>query len=237
MDIPHVNDIVARYLNLSRFILDLPPEKWDFGELVTKHRVKRKPAETVCGTVCCAIGWMPKVDAENWKWELEPNFRSGVSVVGYIDGEWRHFLESAVHYFFMPDQIARAIFAYPHDYEPDLARRTLKARRTREVLPCDVARRLLFCADLILRHGPEYLEAKELKVMRMLHQITPLRAGVATHEARVLLNFLTDCHARAVAKSKADAATDKAGGIRRGEVAVIIATSKRGKSKIKKAKG
>lgn len=41
----------------------LPAERWHYGEWVHK-----RDAVTACGTVCCAAGWLPVFDPENWLW-------------------------------------------------------------------------------------------------------------------------------------------------------------------------
>lgn len=50
-----------RLLKLAKFLRKLPREKFDYSVLV-------KQTENGCGTVCCAVGWMPAVDPRNWKW-------------------------------------------------------------------------------------------------------------------------------------------------------------------------
>lgn len=51
----------ARLRKLAAFLYKLPPEKFYFGNYVLK-------AENGCGTVCCAIGWLPRVFPEDWHW-------------------------------------------------------------------------------------------------------------------------------------------------------------------------
>lgn len=51
-----------RLLRVARFLDKLPEEKFDFSKVVS-HR-----DENCCGTVCCAVGWMPKIDPKNWFW-------------------------------------------------------------------------------------------------------------------------------------------------------------------------
>lgn len=44
----------ARFLRLIDFLNRLPQEKFDFNEIVEE-------VEDGCGTVCCAVGWFPRV--------------------------------------------------------------------------------------------------------------------------------------------------------------------------------
>jgi len=55
-----------RLLKLARFLEKLPASKFDFSEIVT---FSKKVRGHECGTVCCAIGWTPKVFPKTWKWE------------------------------------------------------------------------------------------------------------------------------------------------------------------------
>jgi hypothetical protein len=41
----------------------LPSEKFDFSDWVREF-----DDEHQCGTVCCAAGWLPRVDPEHWMW-------------------------------------------------------------------------------------------------------------------------------------------------------------------------
>lgn len=45
-----------RLRKLSAFLKTLPPENFDFGDVVTVFDQEEK-----CGSICCAIGWTPKV--------------------------------------------------------------------------------------------------------------------------------------------------------------------------------
>jgi hypothetical protein len=61
-----------RLLKLADFLAALPREKFDFSQIVEQ---KGKPmlqalkaGKTRCGTVGCAIGWMPAVFPRHLKW-------------------------------------------------------------------------------------------------------------------------------------------------------------------------
>lgn len=53
---------IKRLRRLSRFLRHLPRRKFDYGRFVTRTN------EDGCGTVCCALGWMPAVDSRHWQW-------------------------------------------------------------------------------------------------------------------------------------------------------------------------
>lgn len=54
-----------RLLKLARFLESLEDKAFDFKNVVSKH-------ENSCGSVCCAIGWTPKVFPELIKWFKDP---------------------------------------------------------------------------------------------------------------------------------------------------------------------
>jgi hypothetical protein len=53
---------INRLRRLSAFLRTLPPERFNFRRLVLRCDTNG------CGTVCCAVGWLPAVDKRNWKW-------------------------------------------------------------------------------------------------------------------------------------------------------------------------
>jgi len=55
---------INRLQKLHDFLVQLPPKKFAIKEWVTRFNQKNE-----CGTVCCAIGWMPTVDKRNWEWD------------------------------------------------------------------------------------------------------------------------------------------------------------------------
>lgn len=48
-----------RLLKLILFIEDLPRKQFDYRDFVSRFEIK--PSGHVCGTICCAAGWMPAV--------------------------------------------------------------------------------------------------------------------------------------------------------------------------------
>lgn len=53
-----------RLRKLIEFIRELPDEKFDFNTFVKEH-------DDSCGTVCCAAGWLPAADPENWCYRVD----------------------------------------------------------------------------------------------------------------------------------------------------------------------
>lgn len=101
-----------RLLKLAKFLRELPEEKFYFGDYVRDFDTEHN-----CGTVCCAIGWMPKVDPKNCKWVRH---RTRYSCVAYgstvEDNSWT---DAWCKYF----QISRAQFGYlflPYNMGSDL---------------------------------------------------------------------------------------------------------------------
>jgi hypothetical protein len=59
-----------RMINLAKVLLALRPEEFDFSQWVTEWEGGTKK-EPLCGTVCCAAGYLPVADPKNWKWVRE----------------------------------------------------------------------------------------------------------------------------------------------------------------------
>ena len=55
-----------RLLKLATFLETLPPERFDLSGFVIEYKTKGGRA---CGTVCCAVGWCPKVFPDHWRWK------------------------------------------------------------------------------------------------------------------------------------------------------------------------
>lgn len=56
-----------RFKKVIDFLKVLPKEQFNIDSWVSKSEydiIKRK----TCGTVCCAAGWLPKIDPKNWTW-------------------------------------------------------------------------------------------------------------------------------------------------------------------------
>ena len=91
--------------------------------MVREHHMD---GDQICGTVCCAIGWLPKVDPETFVWvraaflHVSPRFRSDP------DAHFSVFRSQLAHYLGMsPERLnevfyniaADDVFFYPGDPE------------------------------------------------------------------------------------------------------------------------
>lgn len=54
-----------RLQRLCGFLQALPPESFDYSDWVSEADADQRHP---CGTVCCAAGWLPKVDPKAWGW-------------------------------------------------------------------------------------------------------------------------------------------------------------------------
>lgn len=66
----------TRLLKLARFLESLPPESFNFSDVVSKSTES-------CGSVCCAIGWTPKVFPKLIKWYR----RASLAKLGLMMGD------------------------------------------------------------------------------------------------------------------------------------------------------
>lgn len=54
-----------RFYELAVFLEDLKPSKFDYRRIVSRWN-----KDTTCGTVCCAIGWLPVVFPKKFSWDM-----------------------------------------------------------------------------------------------------------------------------------------------------------------------
>lgn len=93
----------SRFEQLIQFLKELPPEKFDFGHVVTQV------SAPYCGTICCAIGWTPKLFPELVRWPR----RAGLPLfVVKDDGSeyYSAYYEVAHQLFGLPLDISEALF-------------------------------------------------------------------------------------------------------------------------------
>jgi hypothetical protein len=97
---------IEKLLKLCDFLDTLPPEKFNYDK---------------CGTVCCAVGWLPKLFPDDWEW-LKYN-ADGVAYKNYNNPEYRTPALQAALFFDIPDDDARKLFvsAYHHIDDADFA--------------------------------------------------------------------------------------------------------------------
>ena len=100
-----------RFEKLFTFLLALPDAEFDF-----RRWVNRPPEEHTCGTVCCAGGWLPRVDPDNWEWkclngndsELVPGLKKGC---GHTDCPSWDINGQLTAYFDITEDLAEALFS------------------------------------------------------------------------------------------------------------------------------
>lgn len=100
-----------RFRKLINFLSCLPSENLRMTVWVTT--LDRK---YTCNSVCCAVGWLPKIDPRNWKWTDSgwplPQFKSYTDV-GRIATPYEH----AAQYFGISNGEAERLFS-PFYYPP-----------------------------------------------------------------------------------------------------------------------
>lgn len=62
-----------RLLKLAEFLDKLPKEKFDFSSVISKNEGK-------CGTICCAVGWLPTVFPRSWMWDFVAGDETHINV-------------------------------------------------------------------------------------------------------------------------------------------------------------
>ncbi len=90
-----------RLMKLARFLYnDLPEEKFDFTWVVQGQDMPNKKYD--CGTVACAVGWMPHVFPRRFEWrkvndpeDYNDHFRMGQIIL--VDKEMDVFMGLRMH--------------------------------------------------------------------------------------------------------------------------------------------
>lgn len=105
----------ARLLKLAKFLDKLPREKFDFSTITTLGKKSMpealKAGKHFCGTVGCAIGWMPACFPRDVMWEPHEGGREYLSpdVILRRDPVFRDF-GAAEYYFGLSYEEARYVF-------------------------------------------------------------------------------------------------------------------------------
>lgn len=133
-----------RLLKLADFLDTMPREKFDFGVVADEQGKPMAEAlaadKTQCGTVGCAIGWMPAVFPRGLEWTRStermwtgPLKRTRVALVGSprtkdfaAAAEWFDISELEAEALFMPDSAGFGLRAISERAGP-----TVVARRIR----------------------------------------------------------------------------------------------------------
>lgn len=126
-----------RLLKLAAFLDTLPRAKFDFSIIARQDGLPflkaLKAGDKACGTVACAVGWMPAVFPRAFRWDtggtVYPKNLSGVTGLDlYAAGQFFGLPDNDINYLFTPDssglrekatpkQVARHIRRYVQDHE------------------------------------------------------------------------------------------------------------------------
>lgn len=113
---------LRRLERLAKFLDKLPREKFNFRDWVTETNKSNR-----CGTVCCAVGWMPLVDPRSWRWGRR-NRRLVVKLASAPDA-WPTL--AAAEYFGLQFQQVERLFVAPDRATAERTRPTTVARHIR----------------------------------------------------------------------------------------------------------
>lgn len=106
----------ANLHKLIAFLRELPPESFYFGNIVDKKDEKG------CGTVCCAVGWMPMVFPDKVKWTQKYEIET-VALTEQRSGYW--------------EDVPAAIFGITDDLAVDLFTPSCQHRAHERLDDCD----------------------------------------------------------------------------------------------------
>lgn len=116
---------VRRLRKMEAFLRKLPEAQFDFNDVVSEHDGK-------CGTVCCAIGWTPKVFPRMVKWVRTPYSGVQTKLVGARE-LWSYFEDIAMKLFELDFRDAEDLFS------PGLNRKWASGTLTGDCTPEEVA--------------------------------------------------------------------------------------------------
>ena len=80
----------SRLGRLSEYLKTLPVSAWDFARTVTQL-----DPNDGCGTICCAIGWLPMLWPEHWSWIRPIGAEPDEIRIRYATNPRRTFLDVA----------------------------------------------------------------------------------------------------------------------------------------------
>lgn len=120
-----------RLLKLAEFLEQLPSESFDFSSFVDSYDQEKE-----CGSVCCAIGWMPKVFPDLCQWKKFTGFSFSIDIVTIGSNHTGFF--AAQEIFDIDDDASSYLFCPRADYDdndvrlPETASAVDVANRIRE---------------------------------------------------------------------------------------------------------
>lgn len=92
----------SRLLKMIQFLKELPEDKFDFSDVVSKYDDENK-----CGTVCCAIGWTPIIFPNLVHWNPPSD---EVCELSMTEGLSYHFSIIAAKLFGLTQTLAEWLF-------------------------------------------------------------------------------------------------------------------------------
>lgn len=98
-----------KLLELIEFLKTLSYEDFNFNEVVACY-----DDYTKCGTVCCAIGWLPKLFPDEVEWNITRRGIVGLFLkneYGSICGSAKEYDDVAIHVFKLHPYVAQSLFA------------------------------------------------------------------------------------------------------------------------------
>lgn len=107
-------DRVKRFI---KFLKKLPKKKFRFVNVVSEFE---EVDENICGTVCCAVGWLPSFDPDKFKWHAKvynEGCKSRFLGVPYVNG--KEIENDVCDYFGMTSEEVEAIFYNLVNYRYD----------------------------------------------------------------------------------------------------------------------
>lgn len=96
-----------RLLKLADFLQELPKEKFDFAHIV---REEQNSKGKTCGTVCCAVGWLPKIFPRHWKWDVCGLGVGAAYVNSRVSSDIWLWVSNSAEFFGIPREAARLLF-------------------------------------------------------------------------------------------------------------------------------
>lgn len=96
----------TKLLKLIDFLKNLPEEKFYFGSVVDSF-----DKENNCGTVCCAIGWLPAIFPDEIEWYQEVRFAGENFLAHKETNHFVNYAKAATLVFNIPEEIAEGLFS------------------------------------------------------------------------------------------------------------------------------
>jgi len=124
----------SNFQKVIDFLKALSTEKFNFEKVITNHKVDNQGH--ICGTVCCAVGWFPKIFPGEVEWDWD-RYCAGQISVRQTNGDGRGYIETAAKMLDISEAHAFVLFTPGQHYKVDLC-----IPNPEEVTPLEVAEML-----------------------------------------------------------------------------------------------